>query len=524
MHLAPTPSVYHSFRDRVVYDAVTELMGRRIRWLGAIMVICLGLVVVQLVNIQLVKAPALRASPYNPQNEGKAYNNQRGDINTADGTLLAESVKSSAGPYHYVRQYPQGSLYSQVVGYSSEYYGTAGIENQYNNYLVSHTQPAQTLSQAIGFSPLQTSIDSLTLTINPMLQQTARTALSQITGSNKDAAVFAVNPKTGAVLADYSTPTFDPNALASPNVSAETLAGYSYFDAKDSEGFYPGVPLATAQTFFPGSTFKVVTTTAVYNLAPQLSNFNFPPAGSTSLPNSNKLLTNDGGSVCGGDIQAMLPQSCDPGYGLLGIALGAPTLSKQAELFGYNSTPPIDLPKAWVATPFFPSASSLSAPNQAFLAYSAIGQYNVVASALSNSLVAAGVANGGVIMKPYLVHQIRDNQGDVVSIHQPTAWMTASTPQAAATVTSLMKLVVTQGTARNVGFPSSLDAAVKTGTAQTGNPSANTDDWMIGFAPANNPQVAVAVVVPFQNFVDTGAGVAGPIMKAMLEAALAPTG
>ena len=84
-----------------------------------------------------------------------------------------------------------------------------------------------------------------------------------------------------------------------------------------------------------------------------------------------------------------------------------------------------------------------------------------------------------------------------------------------------MKLVVTQGTADTVGFPSSLDAAVKTGTAQTGNPSANTDDWMIGFAPANNPQIAVAVVVPYQNFVDTGAGVAGPIMKAMLEAALA---
>jgi peptidoglycan glycosyltransferase len=220
----------------------------------------------------------------------------------------------------------------------------------------------------------------------------------------------------------------------------------------------------------------------------------------------------------------MLPQSCDPGYGLLGIALGAPTLAKQAGLFGYNSTPPIDLPKEWVATPFFPSASSISPPNQAFLAYSAIGQYNVEASALSNALVAAGVANGGVIMEPYLVQQIRDTQGAVVSTHQPTAWMTAASPQAAASVTSLMKLVVTQGTADRVGFPSSLDAAVKTGTAQTGNPSANTDDWMIGFAPASNPQIAVAVVVPNQDFVDTGAGVAGPIMKAMLEAALAPTG
>ena len=111
-------------------------MGRRIRWLGVVMVICFGLAIVQLVNIQVVKAPSLRASDANPRNEGKQYENQRGDIYASDGTLLAESVKSSSGPYHYMREYPQGSLYSQVVGYSDEYYGTGGIENQYNSYLV----------------------------------------------------------------------------------------------------------------------------------------------------------------------------------------------------------------------------------------------------------------------------------------------------------------------------------------------------------------------------------------------------
>ncbi len=505
-----------------VHATVGQLMGRRIRWLGAIMVLCFALAMVQLVNIQVVKAPGLRASAANPRNAGKQYDNQRGNIYASDGTLLAQSVRSSASAYHYVRDYPQGSLYSQVVGYSSAYYGTAGIENQYNDALVTHTLPAQNLSQAIGFSPLETSRDDVTLTIVPSLQDTARTALSQITGPDKDAAVFALDPKTGAVLADYSTPTFDPNALASPSVAVEKLAGYSSFDQKDAEGFLPGLPLATAETFPPGSTFKVVTTTAVYNLAPQLSNFSFPSAPSTSLPNSDKILSNDGGTVCGGTMQSMLPESCDPGYGLLGIALGAPTLAKQAELFGYNSAPPIDLPRAWVATPFFPSASSLTPPNQALLAYSAIGQLNDRASALSNALVAACIANDGVIMAPYLVQQIRDNQGAIVSTHQPTTWMTAASPQAAATVTSLMILVVTQGTADQVGFPPSLDAAVKTGTAQTGDPSAHTDDWMIGFAPASDPQIAVAVVVPYQNFVDTGAGVAGPIMKAMLEAALTP--
>ena len=281
----------------------------------------------------------------------------------------------------------------------------------------------------------------------------------------------------------------------------------------------PGFPLATGDTFPPGSTFKVVTSTAVYNLDPALTNFDFPSAGSTKLPNSNLPLTNDGGQVCGGTMVTMLPESCDPGYGLLGIALGAPILSKQAELFGYNSRPPVDLPEDWVATPTFPAVSAISPPNQAYLAYSAIGQFDVKASALSNVLVAAGIANHGIVMKPYLVQQVTDNAGATVSTTKPAAWMTAATPQAAASVTSLMESVVTSGTADGVGFSSSLDAAVKTGTAQTGNPQANTDDWMIGFAPASDPKIAVAVVVPLQPFGGTGAGIAGPIMKAMLNAA-----
>src|SRR5580692_3690933 len=498
-------------------------MGRRIRWLGLILLLAFALVIAQLVNIQKLKAPSLQASAFNPRNQAKSFDNNRGNIYASDGTLLADSVKSeAASPHEYLRQYPQGSLYSQVVGYSSPYYGTAGIENEYNDQLVEHTMPAQTLSQTFGFNPLQTSIDNLTLTINPTLQKAAQTALSQVSGANKDAGVVAMDPSTGAILADYSDPTFDPNALANPNIAAEREVGYAYFDQKDAEGIYPGVPLATGDAFPPGSTFKVVTSTAVYNLDPALTNFNFPPAASTKLPNSNIPLTNDGGQVCGGTMVTMLPQSCDPGYGLLGIALGAPILSKQAELFGYNSRPPVDLPEDWVATPAFPAVSAVSPPNQAYLAYSAIGQFNVKASALSNVLVAAGIANHGVVMRPYLVQQVTGNAGATVSTTKPAAWMTAATPQAAASVTSLMESVVTSGTADGVGFSPSLNAAVKTGTAQTGNPQANTDDWMIGFAPASDPQVAVAVVVPYQNFVDTGAGIAGPIMKAMLEAATSP--
>jgi len=486
------------------------------------MTLCFSLVIIQLVNVQYVKAPALRANPFNPRNEVKILDNQRGEIYASDGTVLAKSVKTTTGLDHYTREYPQGSLYSQIVGYDSPYYGTAGIEYQYNNDLAVHTEPAANLAQVLGFDPLATRTDSVTLTVNPVLQEAARTALSQIVGVNKDAAVVAIQPSTGDILADYSTPTFDPNPLSSSNNTVERLAGFSYFDVRDAEGFYPGVPMATADPFFPGSTFKVVTTSAVYNLKPSLSNFYFSYASSTSLPNSNKQLQNDGGTVCGGSIATMLPQSCDPGYGLLGIALGAPTLAQQAAQFGYNSRPPVDLPNEWVATPSFPSAASLNPPNQSYLAYSAIGQYNDEATALSNALVAAGVANDGTIMTPHFMQQIRDSQGDIVATATPTVWKVAETPAAAAKVTALMHQVVLVGTASGVGFSPALNAAVKTGTAQTGNPKENTDDWMIGFAPANDPKIAVAVVVPYQNFVDTGAGVAGPIMKAMLDAALLP--
>ena len=298
-------------------------MGRRIRWLGVILLLAFALVIAQLVNIQKVKAPSLQASAFNPRNQAKSFDNNRGNIYASDGTLLADSVKSqAASPHEYLRQYPQGSLYSQVVGYASPYYGTGGIENEYNDQLVEHTLPAQTLSQALGFDPLETSTDNLTLTINPTLQKTAEAALSQVGGTNTDAGVVAMDPSTGAILADYSNPTFDPNALANPDIAAEREVGYAYFDQKDAEGMYPGVPLATGDAFPPGSTFKVVTSTAVYNLDPALTNFNFPSAGSTKLPNSNVPLTNDGGQVCGGTMVTMLPESCDPGYGLLGIALG----------------------------------------------------------------------------------------------------------------------------------------------------------------------------------------------------------
>lgn len=242
------------------------------------MMLCFGVVAVQLVNVQYVKAPALQASPGNPRNRATIADNLRGAIYADDGeTILAESVRSRVGTYDYTRSYPGGALYSQIVGFDSTYEGTAGVEYEYNSYLALHRHPAQNLSQALGLSRTPQTTDSVILTIDPKLQQAAQTALKGLPGGNTDAAVVAIVPRTGAVLVDYSTPNFDPTPLEAPNTAAGTkvqeLAALAYFKAKDHEGFYPGLPLATGETFFPGSTFKVVTSAAVYNLEPALTGF-----------------------------------------------------------------------------------------------------------------------------------------------------------------------------------------------------------------------------------------------------------
>jgi peptidoglycan glycosyltransferase len=314
-----------------------------------------------------------------------------------------------------------------------------------------------------------------------------------------------------------SNPTFDPNPLVSTSLQAEQLAYLSYTQ-KDHEGFFPLRPIANRETFPPGSTMKVVTSTAAYNLKPSLAGFNYPVQQCQKFSDSNKLLCDQSGP-CGGTMTQMLPFSCDPGYAELGVQLGVPIMTKQSELFGYNSEPGIDLPAT--SESIFPPL----APNsQAFLGQSSIGQYNVQTTALQNAMVAAGIANKGVLMTPHLMSSIHDSQGSLVQTYTPKAASTVATAQAAQQVTSLMESVTqTGGTAAGVGFPSYLCAAVKTGTAQTDPTTGLTDTWMIGFAPANNPQVAVAVVVPQQANSSDGASVAGPIMKAVMQAAVPQT-
>jgi peptidoglycan glycosyltransferase len=509
-------------------------VGRRIRWLGVVMVICFALVIVQLANIQFRQASALANSPFNPRIAQKALDNQRGTITASDGTVLAKSVKTtvptSVDPLHYTRVYTNGPLYGGITGYDSRYLGTSGIEFQYNQYLQTHAQAPKNFSQLLFDKP-PSQPDNVQLTIDPTLQAAAMQALQTAPLANRDGAVVALDPSTGAVLAMVSNPTFDPNGESNPSVPVEQAAEVKD-STVDAESFDGLSPIATEHSFPPGSTFKVITSTAAYNLKPSLINYNFPSAPSVIFPDSGGIpLTNDGGSACGGTMALMLPQSCDPGYGALGVQLGVSTLTKQAEAFGYALSdattpyvPPLDLPHV------IPSVfSSLQPDAQAFLAQSAIGQYNDRSTPLEGALVAAGIANGGVIMTPHLMQQITGAQGNVISTYKPTPMMTAATSSAAASVAKLMVTVandsVPDATANGI-FPVSWHVAVKTGTAQVQAPTGpeQTDDWMIGFMPAGTEQIAIAVVVPDQSFTGTGAGEAGPIVKQVFQAFLNETG
>ncbi len=508
-------------------------MGRRIRWLGVVILLCFAVILVQLTHIQFGEAKKLADSANNPKNFATKYDNQRGYILAADGTVLAKSVRApSDSPQKYERVYPNGPLYMGIVGYSSPYWGTSGVEAVYNDDLVAHSQPAQSLSQLLNPPPKTT--DTVSLTIQPYLQQAIANALQQNLAGRQytDAAVVAMDPRTGAIEGMYSNVTYDPNALVAPLVNNQALtneikAGEAA-RTPDAEGVAPAFPMATFDAFAPGSTFKVVTTAAAYNLQPTQANFVFPVAGCTAknqIPDTDKVVCNDSaappGKPCGGTIQQMLPASCDPGYAMLGLAVDAQNLSQQASLFGWNKRPPIDLDN--VATSGIDSEATLEA-NPPDLAYSAFGQQSVTATALQNAMVAEGIADNGVVMTPHVMAEIRDSQGRLVQLYQPTKYSQATSPATAELVGTAMQAVVTSGTAAPVGFSPSMDVAAKTGTAQTdyrGTNTPATHDWMIAFAPANNPQIAVAVVVPYQTQqYDTGATVAGPIMKAVLTAAL----
>lgn len=480
-------------------------MDRQIRRLGLALAVLFGILFLQLNNLQVLQADKLSNASGNIRKVLDVYSRPRGVIQTSDGVVVARSVPTN-DTFKFQRQYPAGPLFAQITGYFSFVYGSSGVEQTYTSQLAGRTVPLQHLSDLLT---TRTRTEDVTLTISNQLQQVAASSLGQRLGS-----VVVLNPSNGNILAMYSSPTFDPNPLASHDQNTQRNAWNLY----QLDPNQPMLPRSYRRTYAPGSTFKVVTASAALDRDPAVAAKVYPQASTIPLPQTNKTLSNFGGETCGGALPDLLKFSCDTGFGQMGLDLGPDNLSGEANAFGFNKKPPLDIP---AAASTFPPASSF-AQNKPGLAYSAIGQQNVSATALQMGLVASGIANGGVIMSPHVMNEIRDNEGRQVEAFGAKPWQQATSQSTASSVRDDMVGVVNGGTATNVALPN-VQVAAKTGTAQTSQGQGN-NNWLIGFAPADNPKVAVAVVIPAQPGLGsdtTGAQIAGPIFKAVLQAALA---
>jgi len=487
-------------------------MNQRARWAGAGACLLLVALFVQLNYLQVFHANALDENPLNTRGVLAQFAQPRGAIISADGVTLAESLPSK-DQYKYQRVYPQGALFGQITGYFSFIYGTDGLESQYNSVLAQTGAPVTVptdLEEIKKFFTIQPAPENLHITVLTGLQQLAATELA-----GREGAVVAIDPKTGAVLAMYSNPSYDPTPLASHNQAVEEQA----WKALNTNSGEPLLAAAYRQRFFPGSTFKMITAATVFDHKPALANKKIPVSSGLVLPDtSGQVLHNFAGEACGGAMLALFIVSCDTGFAQLGLDVGGTNLYDEAKAFGWDQAIPLDLPG--VAESSFPSPSTFF-QNAAALAKSAIGQESVQAVPLTLALDAAGIANGGVIMTPHLLASVTGSQGQVVNTYSPRSWLRATSPATAAKLTTLMLSVVNSpdGTGVEARVPG-VQVAGKTGTAQTGGPYIET--WFVAFAPVPDPQIALAVLVENQPPADQyqGGTIAAPIARAMIQAYL----
>ncbi len=487
-------------------------MNRSIRRLGIGIVVLYLALFVKLNWIQVVDKQALDENPLNTAQVRRDFNRPRGSISTADGAVLAQSVPNpdTSSEFERVRTYPEGALFGQSTGFFSFRYGSTGLEKQYSDLLTGSTFK----QQIRGFGDLlvaRENVGNVTVSLRKDVQEVARDALG-----DRDGSVVAIDPRTGELLAFWSFPSYDPNYISNPNGTQAEAAWKLYQDA-------PGQPMRAHQyqdRYFPGSTFKVVTgsvglqTGKVTNDDPR-----YPTATSYTPPQTNLAISNFGGEVCGGTLPQILKVSCNSAFAEMGQAtIGGPDMLSGAESWGFNKAAPIDLPDP--AKSAFPTDVITNPPK---LAQASIGQNDVQATPLQMALVAAGVANGGTVMTPHLMTEVRDSQGEVIERYDPKPWLTPMSADLAETMRQNMIGVVQGGTATRMAIPG-YEVGGKTGTAQLGTDPPRSHTWIIGFAgdPGQAPTVAVAVVVLNQSGANesTGGVVAAPIARTVMEKVL----
>jgi len=475
----------------------------------------MALIVLLLANATLTQvftADGLRADPRNQRVLLDEYSRQRGQI-SAGGQLLAYSV-STNGRFRFLRVYPNPLAYAPVTGFYSLSYSSTGLERAEDTILNGSDQRLFGRRLADFFTGRDPRGGNVATTINPQVQQAAWDAMEDGCRGPCKGAVVALEPSTGKVLAMVSSPSYDPNLLATHDVQEQIAAWQHLRDNPDS----PLLNRAISETYPPGSTFKVITTAAALQ-AGATESTQLTSAPRIPLPDSTATLENYGGAACGAGPTASLhdafAKSCNTAFVQLGINTGADALRSTAMAFGLDSPPP--------TIPLQVSPSTVGPiSDQAALGMSSIGQKDVAVTPLQNALVAATIANKGVTMRPYLVDSLKGPDLANISTTAPREERRAVSEQVANTLTDLM--VAAEQVTQQKGAIAGVQIASKTGTAEHGTDPRNTPPhaWYIAFAPASAPKVAVAVVV--ENGGDrlsaTGGAVAAPIGRATIAAAL----
>lgn len=452
--------------------------------------------VVNLTSIQVIQARALNNHPANTRGLAEEIRSPRGSIVAADGVVLAES--SPEGEI-YRRRYPHGALAAHAVGYYSTTYGRAGIESAMNDAL-SGQRVFRTFRDAIeAAAGLPVPGNDVWLTLDSRVQGAAEQALAGYRG-----AVVAIDPATGAVLAMASSPSYDPASIDDS------------WDALVADGSAPLYDRAAQSLYPPGSTFKIVTLTGA--LGTEVASAETTYTGPGRLEIGGAPVTNYGGGSYGVvDVRSATMRSINTVFAQMAVDMGPQELVTQSERFGFNKVPPIEIPSR---ASLMPNPGEMTTWETAWAGVGQpVGEHESPpgpqTTAMQMALVSAGLANDGVVMRPYLVQRITDQAGRIITSTEPRRWTTATDAATANRVTAIMVDTVASGTGTRAQIPG-VAVAGKTGTAETGK-EAESHAWFIAFAPAENPTIAIAVVLENAG---TGGRVAAPAARAILEAAL----
>lgn len=475
-------------------------------------VACLLLFLALLVNatyLMYVRSDALSADPNNRRVITATFSRERGAI-LVGKEAVARSVPSD-DRYKFQRTYSQPFKYAPITGYFS-WYDQTGVERSQNDVLSGDDSRLFVTRLVDLLSNSDPKGGNVQLTINAAAQDAAWEGLEALPG-DAQGAVVALQPTTGRILAMASTPTFDPNKFASHDFGAVADLGEQLNDDPRD----PLINRATGTTLPPGSTFKLVTAAAAIESGDYDADSMVPGGFQFKLPQSTAVIRNHDGGNCGGNRITMtqaMQVSCNVTFLSLANELGTEAMADQAEKFGFNDTSLEDL--GGQAESLYPR--DMDAPQTAM---SGIGQSNVTATPLQMAMVTAAIANDGDVMRPYVVDEVRAPNLSVLDRTDPQSISKAISSTTAEELTRMLVATVDSGTATPAQIPG-IDVAGKTGTAQS-TPERPPYAWFVSFAPADDPQVAVAVLVQSS---DTsrdeiaGGRLGGPIAKAIMEAVI----